>query len=424
VSGPGYGGHVFWDADVFVLPFLAATCPSAARAMLEYRIRRLGPARQAAADRHRDGVRFPWESARSGTDVTPRTVRSATGALVPILTGEQEEHIVADIAWAALHYAAWTGDTRLLTGDGRPLVLDSARYWASRVRVDNGRAHIDGVIGPDEYHESVNDNAFTNVMARWNLRRAAELADAAGEGASHEEIARWRSIADALVDGYDPDNGLYEQFAGYHALEPLIISQFAETPVAADLLLGPDRVRSSQIIKQPDVLMLYHLVPEEMMAGSLGTNVDFYEPRCAHGSSLSPAIHASVLARAGRPDDALRLFRIACQLDLDDLTGTTSGGLHTANSGAVWQALAFGFAGIRPRPGSLQIAPQIPSTWQSLSLRMRYHDTRVEIRAGHEDIEVRSEPPLRVEVPGSGTQEASPSGIRWRRFGDSWEVIR
>jgi trehalose/maltose hydrolase-like predicted phosphorylase len=342
---------------------------------------------------------------------------------VPILTGEQEEHIVADIAWAALHYAAWTGDTGLLTGDGRSLVLDSARYWASRVRVDNDRVHIDRVIGPDEYHESVNDNAFTNVMARWNLRRAAELADAAGEGASHEEIARWRSIADALVDGYDPDTGLYEQFAGYHSLEPLIIGQLAETPVAADILLGPERVRSSQIIKQPDVLMLYHLVPEEMTAGSLGTNVDFYEPRSAHGSSLSPAIHAAVLARAGRPDDALRLFQIACQLDLDDLTGTTSGGLHTANSGAVWQALAFGFAGIRPMSGSLQVAPQIPSSWQSLSLRMRYHDNRIEIRVGHEDMEVRSETPLRVEAPGSGAQEASPSGIRWRRFGDNWEVI-
>ncbi|MGZ4625993.1 MAG: HAD-IA family hydrolase, partial [Kineosporiaceae bacterium] len=178
VSGASYRGHVFWDADVFALPFFAATCPPAARAMLEYRLRRLGPAYRAAAERGLRGARFPWESARTGVDVTPRVERPPHGPPIPIYTGEHEEHIVADVAWAAWQYAAWTGEKQFLHGAGRPLLLDTARYWASRIRVDEaGRGHIDDVIGPDEYHERVDDNVFTNVIARWNLRRAAELAD-------------------------------------------------------------------------------------------------------------------------------------------------------------------------------------------------------------------------------------------------------
>ena len=177
LSGPAYRGHVFWDADVYVLPFLAATHPQAARAMLEYRLRRLEPARARARAQGRRGARFPWESARDGMEVAPTRSRDRTGKVIPILTGELEEHIVADVAWAAACYVDWSGDDAFRTGGGAQLVVETARYWASRVRFDAaGRAHIDGVIGPDEYHERVDDNAFTNVMARWNLRRAAALA--------------------------------------------------------------------------------------------------------------------------------------------------------------------------------------------------------------------------------------------------------
>ena len=173
LSGPAYRGHVFWDSDVFVLPFLAATHPTAARAMLEYRVRRLPAARELARTLGRSGARFPWESAGDGNDVTPTSARLATGELVPIRTGELEEHIVGDVAWAAACYLDWTGDEAFAAGPGRDLIVETARYWASRVRYGpDGRAHIYGVIGPDEYHEPVDDNAFTNVLARWNLRRS------------------------------------------------------------------------------------------------------------------------------------------------------------------------------------------------------------------------------------------------------------
>ena len=242
-----------------------------------------------------------------------------------IRTGELEDHIVADVAWAACRYADWTADGEFLHGPGRELLLDAARFWASRVCWDpDGRAHINGVIGPDEYHVMVDDNAFTNVMARWNLRRAADLAEQA-DGATAEEPGAWRRLAAALVDGYDATSGRYRQFAGFDDLEPLLIGELARPPVAADLLLGRERVRAAQVVKQADVLMLHLLVPEETAPGSLAANLAFYGPRTAHGSSLSPAVHAALLARAGDPDRALELFRLACRLDLDDLTGTTAG---------------------------------------------------------------------------------------------------
>ncbi|HYN29131.1 MAG TPA: beta-phosphoglucomutase family hydrolase [Dermatophilaceae bacterium] len=423
ITGPDYKGHVFWDTDVFMLPFFAATAPSAARAMLEYRIRRLGPAYEAAAREGRTGARFAWESARTGADVTPREIHPLDGPVIPIHTGTHEDHIVADVAWAAVQYAAWTGDEDFLRGPGRPLVLDTARYWASRVRVDaEGRAHIDNVIGPDEYHELVDDNVFTNVMARWNLRRAAELAEEVG-GVGPDEVARWRGVADALVDNYDPETRLYEQFVGYHGLEPLIITQMAQTPIAADMVLGRPRIQQSQVVKQPDVLMLHHLVPEETVPGSLHPNMEFYEPRTAHGSSLSPAIHAGLLAREERWEDSLRLFTMACRLDLDNLNHTTAGGLHMATFGGVWQALVFGYLGMRPEGRALRVDPRVPPTWERLRLRLRFRGVRLHVEAGPESMRLWAEGEVPVVVPGSeGTSVVGVEGADWVREGDGWRA--
>ena len=406
LTGSDYGGHVFWDAEVFVLPVLAALNPAAARAMLEYRVRRLGPARAMAQSRGLAGARFPWESARDGRDVTPTHGVRPDGVVVPIRTGDHEEHLVADVAWAASHYAAWSGDTEFLAGPGRDLVLDTARYWAARIRLDpGGRGHLYGVMGPDEYHEVVDDNAFTNVMARWNLRRAADLA-----GPGSAEAERWRELADSLVDGYDPATGRYEQFAGYWGLEPLLITELATVPVTADVLLGADRVAQSQIIKQADLLMLHHLVPDEVAPGSLGPNLAFYGPRTAHGSSLSPSVHAALLARAGEPDRALELFRIAARLDLDDLGGTTAGGLHLANLGGIWQALAFGFLGLRARGDALEVDPRLPDSWQALELTFRFRGHPVGIRAEHGRMMVRCAEPLTVRTPAGRVVHCEPPG--------------
>jgi len=402
LSGPAYRGHVFWDSDVFVLPFLAATHPQAARAMLEYRLRRLPAALETARRLGRSGARFPWESAADGFDVTPPAARLASGELVRIRTGELEEHIVGDVAWAAACYVDWTGDTAFEIGPGRALFVETARYWSSRVRFDaEGRAHIYGVIGPDEYHEPVDDNAFTNVLARWNLRRAAQL-----PGIAEGERSRWLAIADALVDGYGRASGIYEQFSGFFELEPLVIEEIApRRPIAADLLLGAERTRGAQVLKQPDVLMLHHLLPGEVAEGSLVPSLDFYEPRTAHGSSLSPAINAAVLARAGRYRPALEALQIAARMDLDDLSGSTAGGVHLATMGGLWQALAFGFGGIRPAGGRLRVEPRLPPEWHALELCLRFRNR-----------------PLRLRLDRGGLSTESP-GWHIEERKTHWEVV-
>lgn len=418
VSGDGYAGHVFWDSDVFVLPVLAAVRPAAARAMLAYRLHRLPAARLMAQQNGYAGARFPWESAHDGTDVTPRWVVTA-GEMLPIRTGQLEEHIVADVAWAAWHYSRWSGDEDFLRGDGLPLLVETARYWASRIRRNaDGRGHLYGVIGPDEYHEPVDDNAFTNVMARWNLRCAASLVAALDDDELRREAHGWLDIAEALVDGFDPRTGLYEQFAGYFDLRPLLLTDIATPPVAADLLLGHEVVEASQVIKQPDVLMLHHLVPDEAGPGSLVPNLDFYGPRTAHGSSLAPAIHASLLARAGRVDEALSWLRIGCRLDLDDLTGMTASGLHLATLGGVWQAVAFGMLGLREREGALMVDPKLPAQWRSLTLRMRFRGRRVRVAATPDEVVVQADRPL--PVGGTCGSVVTAGRVVLRREGTGW----
>lgn len=416
LSGPAYRGHVFWDACAFVLPFLAATHPEAARAMLKYRIHRLPAARAAARRAGRRGARFPWESAASGEDVTPRSCFSRAGERLPVFTGELEEHIGADVAWGVGCYVDWSGDTDFLAGPGGRLVVETARYWASRIERDaGGRAHIRDVMGPDEYHPHVDDNAFTNVMARWNLRFAAGLpADVDGK-VSAGEREEWLEIANSLVDGYDPASGVYEQFAGFAELEPLLIAELApRRPIAADLLLGHSRVERAQVIKQADVLMLHHLVPDEVEPGSLETNLDFYEPRTAHASSLSSGIHAALLARAGRHEAAYEALRLTARIDLDDISESTAGGLHLASMGALWQALALGFAGLRPAGEALRVDPCLPPGWSGLGLRLRFRGIRLRLEIGHDGVEVLPEAPLTVRIGNAEPLVVGPEGALLR----------
>ncbi len=417
LSGPAYRGHVFWDTDVFVLPFLAATHPAAARAVLEYRARRLPAALDAARKAGRAGARFPWESAATGGDVTPGAAVDRAGRRVEIRTGLLEEHIVADVAWAVGCYVDWTGDDGFLETSGAPLLIETARYWAARIELDpEGRGHIRRVIGPDEYHVAVDDNTYTNVMARWNLRRAASLAPRQRAGIDTEERRAWLAAADALVDGFDPATGLYEQFAGFNALEPILISELApRRPVSADLLLGPERVGTSQVVKQADVLMLHHLVPDEVAPDSLAANLSFYEPRTAHASSLSPGVHASLMARCGRMDEALDWLRLTARIDLDDLSEATAGGVHLGAMGTVWQAIAWGFAGLRVDGGSLRLDPRLPEQWEALRLRLRFRGANLKLVVEAGEARLTSDRPIMV-LRGA---EAEPARIgagttRWQ----------
>jgi trehalose/maltose hydrolase-like predicted phosphorylase len=421
LSGPAYGGHVFWDAEVYLLPVLAAIHPAAARAMLTYRARRLEAARVRATELGGDGARFPWESATTGEEVAPTEVHHADGSTDRIRTGPIELHISADVAWAVGHYVDWTGDEGFLIGDGRRILRETARFWASRIECEDG-GHVNGVIGPDEYHEFVDDDVFTNAMARWNLRRAAALERRLGGDLL--EVERWERLAAALVDGYDAEAKLHEQFVGFFDLEPLVISELTRTPVAADLMLGQDRVQGAQVVKQPDVLMAHHLVPDELRSGTLRGDLDFYLPRTAHGSSLSPAICAALLARCGRPDEALPLLRTASVIDLEDLTGTTAGGLHIAAMGGVWQAIVHGFAGIRPGSEALFIDPQIPSSWNRITIRLRYRHVPCTFTITNDMIEVSAATGFDIILPGGRRAGLAPGSNRFENRRGAWQRRR
>src|SRR5690606_35243704 len=216
LSGPGYKGHVLWDTEIFMLPFFTLTWPEAARAMLMYRYHTLPAARANAARLGYSGALYAWESAATGEDVTPSFVGTPEGEVIRILTGEQEHHISADVAYAVWQYWDATRDDRFLLDAGLEILIETARFWASRVVLEeDGRYHIRCVIGPDEYHESVDDNAYTNAMAQCNLATAANVAErcavywpeewqAIGRriAVSEEEIQSWRNIARHIYTGF------------------------------------------------------------------------------------------------------------------------------------------------------------------------------------------------------------------------------
>jgi trehalose/maltose hydrolase-like predicted phosphorylase len=439
LTGPSYKGHVFWDSEVFVLPFFAATRPAASRAMLAYRVNRLAAAQAAAREAGLRGAWFPWESAADGRDVTPPWVTGPTAQPLRVWTGERELHIVADVAWAAVEHVSWSGDEAFARGPGRRLLIETARFWASRLEHDaDGSVHLRGIIGPDEYHELVDDDAYTNVMARWNLRSAASAAKAPhtprgsgrarGSAESAEpspaEVAEWLAIADRIVDGYDPGTRIYEQFAGFHALEPLRIADLVPRPAWADILLGRERIARAQVIKQTDVLLLHHLVPDEVAPDSLAANLDYYEPRTAHGSSLSPATHAGLLARVGRFQPALEALHMAAFFDLDDRNGTASKGLHIQTMGGLWQALVMGFAGIRPAGDALAVDPRLPPDWRRLEVPVRFRGRQVRVTIEPGALSVRSSSPLFVQVPGLAPLRAGPRGLQLVEHEGRWSIPR
>jgi trehalose/maltose hydrolase-like predicted phosphorylase len=239
LSGLSYFLHVFWDTEVFVLPFFIYSHPQTARTLLTYRYKLLDGAREKARQFGHRGALFPWESADRGVETTPPYGIGPAGEIVPILSGLLEHHISADVAWAAWEYWKATADDEFMADMGVELLLETARFWASRsVVADDGRHHINEVVGPDEYHEGVNDNAYTNVLARWNIRSAISalrwlerrsLTQATDLRArlrlAPRELEAWRQVAEGLADGFDPATGLYEQFRGFYELEDVLAAE-------------------------------------------------------------------------------------------------------------------------------------------------------------------------------------------------------
>jgi len=393
LTGDAYFGHVFWDTEIYLLPFCITVWPEAARSLLMYRYHTLPGARAKAEAMGYKGALYAWESADTGEETTPEQVLGPTGETIDILTGRMEQHISADVAYAVWQYWCATGDDQFFIDAGAEILLETTRFWASRAVAEaDGKRHIRHVIGPDEYHEDVDDNAFTNVMARWNIVRGLEAievmrarwpdrAEALWErlALSESELADWRDAVERIVTGLDPATGLYEQFAGFYRLEPLDLSLYADRKVPIDVMIGRERTQRSQVVKQADVVALLALLPDEFPGAAAKANFRYYEPRCAHGSSLSAGIHALVAARLGETEAALRYLRHAAATDLE-LDPNSAGGIRIAGLGGLWQAIVLGFAGVDLKSDTLGLDPKLPSQWHSLSFRVCWKGRSVAIR--------------------------------------------
>lgn len=403
LSGFGYRGHAFWDTEIFMLPVFTYTAPHIARNLLDYRHLTLPAAREKARQAGFEGAWFAWESAATGEEVTPTWVPDFHDRkkLARVWTGDLAIHISADVAYAAWQYWRATGDDAWFAEYGAELVLDTAKFFASRAEwlPERGCYAYSDVIGPDEYHDHNDNNAYTNRLAQWNIqtafqtlawveknqpRKAAELTRSLDLSA--ERLATWRDVAEKICLHTGPD-GLIEQFDGFFNLKDVNLADYEPRTKSMHEIFGVEAANEYQVLKQPDVLMMQYLLHDEYTDEQIRANYDYYTPRTDHtyGSSLGPSIQAIVACLMGDVDEAYAHFIRAARADLRDVRGNAGDGIHAASAGGIWQALVFGFGGLRIHPdGSWETHPRLPSHWKGLAfrftLRGQQHLVRLENR--------------------------------------------
>lgn len=405
LTGEGYGGHVFWDTEIFALPFFIFTDPKIARHLLMYRYRRLGAARLIAYEHGFAGAMFPWESADTGRDVTPTLAVDFDGSVVRVKTMDMEHHITADVAYGCAMYVDWSGDEEFFLQYGAEILFETARFWASRVEFDRARKCrvIRFVVGPDEFHEEVDNNAYTNFMARWNLETAAKwyrrlkqhfpepfekLAKKLSLGA--EEPDEWLAIAREIVIPTDEARQLIEQFDGYFQREDFRITKRGDNflPVF-DTPLNTSRIQQTQAIKQADVLMLHVLFPADFPEEWVKNNYAYYEPRTTHSSSLSPAIHAIVASQIGLPVAAWKYFLAALFVDINLIQKSAADGIHAASAGIIWQMVILGFGGVTlGEDGKLSLNPRLPRHWEKVAFFLHWKGDFLQVTLAQQQAEL------------------------------------
>jgi kojibiose phosphorylase len=437
LTGLGYKGHVFWDTDVFMVPFFICTHPATARALLAYRYRTLPAARARAQSFGCRGALFAWESADTGEDCTPPEIPGPDGTMIPVFTGEQEVHIAADVAWAVWEYWCATHDEDFLVSIGAEIILETSKFWVSRARQgSDGRYHLDKVVGPDEYHEDVNDNAFTNMMARWNLQCGLDLVALLRDRYPSEwtrlsslvtvddsELERWRSVAAGLVDQFDPGTLVYEEFSGFFGLEDVAVADVAPRPFSGEEVFGWQRMRSTQVVKQADVVMMLHMLRASVSPEIAAANYRYYEPRTTHGSSLSPAIHAAVAARAGLLEDAVSYFRMAANTDLDSKQGFSTKGVHMATAGGLWQAAVMGFGGLVHDVDHLRLDPRLPSAWKRLRFPITSRGSKVVVDVLPDRLTVTLEGRAEIALDGRPVASLDAGNYAATRSDGGWSAL-
>jgi kojibiose phosphorylase len=394
LSGFGYRGHVFWDTEIFMLPLFIYTQPQIARNFLLYRYHTLGGARRKAEEGGYKGAQYSWESAMSGEEVTPSWVPAPAGhpdgqQQVRVWTGDIELHISSDIAYTVWQYWQATGDDTFMIHYGAEMLLDTAVFWGCRAELNDTTEcyEICNVIGPDEYHEHVDNNFFTNYLVRWHLQLALDILEwlrhhAPAKAAELTErlalapgvVDHWRHIINQISIDRVPEGKVFEQFEGYFVRRDVDLAALEPRTCSVQALLGIKATNETQVLKQPDVLMLFYMLPDEFSEAALRANWDYYTPRTdiTYGSSLAPGIHSILASRLGDPATAYRLYMQAALVDLKDLRLNTEHGIHGATAGSVWQAVVFGFGGLRLTDQGLTATPRLPAHWQRLRFKLFY----------------------------------------------------
>lgn len=412
LSGEGYRGHSFWDTEIYTLPFYVYTRPEAARQLLRYRCERLDEARRIAAEKGFRGAMFPWESADTGKETTPLWHKDDRGAFHYIRTGLQEHHITADIAYGLWNYYAVTGDTEFMLRHGLEVLFETARFWASRVAYSRRRRlyEIKGVMGPDEFHEDVDNNAFTNTMALWNMDVAERARDAFRKrypkrvarierkiGFRPAELRSWRGLRARLANtpALWRKGRVIEQFEGFFRKKDMRPPRLDEhgMPVLSKPLSAKQR-DSSQFIKQADVVLLLYLLPDLLDRKDTLKNYRYYEKRTLHGSSLSLPIYAVMALASGDRKKAYDYLEASLHTDLRNIHKNSRHGIHIACCGGNWQTLFHGFGGVSVSKGMLHLEPMLPKGWSSMRFSLSWRGRTLDIEVDRKR--------LRVRIPSRG----------------------
>ncbi|UBF24822.1 beta-phosphoglucomutase [Kovacikia minuta CCNUW1] len=453
LSGFGYRGHIFWDTEFFILPFFTLTQPALARNLLTYRYHTLEGARRKASHYGYKGAMYAWESALTGDEVTPRWAlpNDPYADDIRIWCRDREIHISADIAYAVWHYWQATGDDEWMRDYGAEIVFDTAVFWMSRVEwnTQSERYEIREVIGADEYHEQhVSNNAFTNRIAQWHLEKAVMIYDWLQNAFPNRTTelqqklqltpgrrSRWQDIVTNMWIPYDSSSGLIEQFEGFFKLEDINLADYEPRTKSMQVILGIEGANKRQVLKQPDVLMLLYL-----MRGShefpysqevLQKNWDYYAPRTdiTYGSSLGPAIHAILAADVGLPAESYQRFLQAALVDLENLRSNAAEGIHGASAGGVWQAVVFGFGGIKLTNDGPVAQPHFPPGWTRLRFKLHWrgvwHEFDLKAEGRGQRAEGEGDTEGKAEVRGqraegrngeSGVRSQEPESIQNSKF--------
>lgn len=397
LTGTGYDGHYFWDTEVYVLPGLIFTAPESARQALHYRYLLLDAARNRAQIMSQKGALFPW-----------RTINGhEASAYYP--AGTAQYHIDADIAYAVDQYTRVTDDTEFLAKEGFEILVETARLWVDlgfwdedqNLDDDEREFHIFGVTGPDEYTAVVDDNFYTNVMARINLRNLLYWASWLDRNRhrdyvdlrerldiSDEEMTEFRRVEQRIHIPFDQDLGVHAQDRSFLSKPKWKFDSVPRENYPLLLNYHPLVIYRHQVLKQADVVLALHLSGEEFSLEQRRADFEYYDPLTTGDSSLSAASQAIVASDVGYTELALDYFERALYVDLADLHGNSNLGLHLASLGGVWSAAVMGFGGVRLNDNRLTVNPSLPPQWDSLRFRLKYHGQWITVTAKRDSVEV------------------------------------